>query len=73
MRQSVRVIVFNGDEEYSATIRSDLLSLEGVQIVAEVEWFSSSCTRYCSMFFKIIVSFSRSPMWCRAIAYIALA
>jgi len=40
MRQSVRVIVFNGDEEYSATIRSELLRLEDVQIVAEVDEFA---------------------------------
>ncbi|GMV98291.1 MAG: AAA family ATPase [Phycisphaerae bacterium] len=37
MRQSARVIVFNADEDYSATIRSDLLSLDGVQIVAELD------------------------------------
>jgi len=37
MRQSIRVIVFNADEEYSATLRSDLLSIPGVQIVAEVD------------------------------------
>jgi len=37
MRQSVRVIVFNADEEYSATLRADLLSIPGVQIVAEVD------------------------------------
>jgi len=37
MRQSVRVIVFNADEEYSAVLRSDLLGIPGVQIVAEVD------------------------------------
>jgi pilus assembly protein CpaE len=37
MKQSVRVIVFNGDEEYSASIRADLLSIPGVQIVAELD------------------------------------
>ena len=37
MRQSVRVIVYNAQEEYSAAIRLDLLSLDGVQIVAEVD------------------------------------
>lgn len=37
MRQCVRVIVFNGDEEYASTIRSDLLRVPGVQIVAEVD------------------------------------
>lgn len=37
MRQSVRVIVFNADEEYSAALRADLLSIPGVQIVAEVD------------------------------------
>jgi pilus assembly protein CpaE len=36
MRQSVRVIVFNADEEYAAAIRSDLLGIPNVQIVAEV-------------------------------------
>src|SRR5688500_18011158 len=36
MRQSVRVIVFNADEEYAAAVRSDLLSIPNVQIVAEV-------------------------------------
>jgi pilus assembly protein CpaE len=37
MRQSVRVIVFNADEEYSAALRGNLLSIPGVQIVAEVD------------------------------------
>jgi len=37
MKQSIRVIVFNEDEEYAATIRSDVLSVEGAQIVAEVD------------------------------------
>jgi pilus assembly protein CpaE len=37
MRQSVRVIVFNADEGYSATLRADLLCIPGVQIVAEVD------------------------------------
>lgn len=37
MRQSARVIVYNADEEYSATVRSDLLSIPGVQIVAELD------------------------------------
>lgn len=37
MRQSVRVIIANGDEDYSVTIRSELLNLDGVQIVAEVD------------------------------------
>lgn len=37
MRQSVRVIVYNADEEYSATLRADLLAIPGVQIVAEVD------------------------------------
>jgi pilus assembly protein CpaE len=37
MRQSARVIIFNADEEYSATIRSDLLRIPGVQIVAELD------------------------------------
>lgn len=37
MRPSARVIVFNADEEYSATIRTDLLKIPGVQIVAELD------------------------------------
>jgi len=37
MKQSARVIVFNAEEEYSATIRADLLSIPGVQIVAELD------------------------------------
>lgn len=37
MRRSVRVIVFNGDEDYSATLRAELLHIPGVQIVAEVD------------------------------------
>jgi pilus assembly protein CpaE len=37
MKQSIRVIVFNADEEYSATLRADLLGIPGVQIVAEVD------------------------------------
>lgn len=37
MRQSVRAIIFNGDDSYSATIRSDLLSIPGMHIVAEVD------------------------------------
>ncbi|MCL2330158.1 MAG: AAA family ATPase [Phycisphaerae bacterium] len=37
MRRSIRVIVFNADEEYSATLRAELLVVPGVQIVAEVD------------------------------------
>lgn len=37
MKQTVRVIVFNGEEEYTPVMRADLLSLEGVQIVAEID------------------------------------
>lgn len=37
MRKSVRVIIFNGDDDYSATLRSDLMSQAEVQIVAEVD------------------------------------
>lgn len=37
MRQSARVIVFNADEDFSAVVRSDLLSIPGVQIVAELD------------------------------------
>lgn len=37
MRQSVRVIIFNGDEGYSATLRAMLLSIDGVQIVADID------------------------------------
>jgi pilus assembly protein CpaE len=34
--QGVRVIVFNADEEYQSSLRSELLSIEGVKIIAEV-------------------------------------
>ncbi len=37
MRRSVRVIIVNADEAYSAPLRTDLLALDGVQIVAEVD------------------------------------
>lgn len=37
MRRSVRVIVFNADEDYSVSLRSELLRIPGVQIVAEVD------------------------------------
>ncbi len=37
MRSSARVIVFNAEEDYSATIRADLLRIPGVQIVAELD------------------------------------
>jgi len=37
MRQSARIIVFNSDEEYAVTLRSDLLSIPGIKIVAEVD------------------------------------
>lgn len=37
MRQTVRAIIFNGDEDYSATMRADLLGIDGVQIVAELD------------------------------------
>lgn len=37
MRQSARVIIFNADEDYSATIRTELLRISGVQIVAELD------------------------------------
>jgi pilus assembly protein CpaE len=37
MKRSVRVIVFNTDEDYTPAIRSDLLCIPGVQIVAEVD------------------------------------
>jgi pilus assembly protein CpaE len=37
MRRSVRVIVFNADEDYSASLRAELLRIAGVQIVAEVD------------------------------------
>lgn len=36
-RRSVRAIVSNGDETYASTLRALLLSIEGVQIVAEVD------------------------------------
>ncbi len=37
MRRSVRVIVFNADEDYSVSLRAELLRIPGVQIVAEVD------------------------------------
>lgn len=37
MRRSVRVIVFNADEDYSVSLRTELLRIPGVQIVAEVD------------------------------------
>ncbi len=37
MRRSVRVIIFNGDEDYAAPLRSEILRIAGVQIVAEVD------------------------------------
>ncbi|HSW45405.1 MAG TPA: hypothetical protein VLM89_07535 [Phycisphaerae bacterium] len=37
MRQRLRVIIYNAQEDCSAAIRADLLSLDGVQIVAEVD------------------------------------
>jgi len=37
MRQSVRVIVYNAQEDQSTAIRAELLRIEGVQIVAEVD------------------------------------
>lgn len=37
MRQLVRVIIYNAQEDSSAAVRADLLSLDGVQIVAEVD------------------------------------
>lgn len=37
MRRSVRVIVFNADEDYSVALRAELLRIPGVQIVAEVD------------------------------------
>jgi len=37
MRQSIRVIVYNEDDDYAPTIRSDVLSVEGAQIIAELD------------------------------------
>jgi len=37
MRQLVRVVIYNSEEDYSATIRNELLKIDGVQIVAEVD------------------------------------
>jgi len=37
MRRSVRVLVYNSQEACSASLRSELLSIEGLQIVAEVD------------------------------------
>ena len=37
MESVLRIIIVNGDEEYSAAIRTELHRLPGVQIVAEVD------------------------------------
>lgn len=37
MKQSFSAIIFNRDEDYSATMRSDLLSIPGMHIVAELD------------------------------------
>ncbi len=37
MASGTRVIVFNADEDHAPSLRSDLLSIEGVKIVAEVD------------------------------------
>lgn len=37
MRKSARIIIFNADEDYSAKLRNELLSISGAQIVAEVD------------------------------------
>ncbi len=37
MASGTRLIVFNADEDYATTLRTDLLSIEGVKIVAEVD------------------------------------
>ncbi len=37
MRRTFRVMLFNGDEESSAALRSELLGIPGLQIVAEVD------------------------------------
>lgn len=37
MRQAIRVIIFNGDENYSAPLRALLLGIDGVQIVADID------------------------------------
>jgi len=37
MAQGIRVIVLNCDEEYSAQLRTKLLGVDGVKIVAEVD------------------------------------
>lgn len=37
MRRSIRAIVFNSDEAFASPLRTQLLSLEGVNVVAEVD------------------------------------
>jgi pilus assembly protein CpaE len=37
MRHDIRVIVLNTDESYGAVMRADLLSIDGVKIVAEID------------------------------------
>ncbi len=37
MRQTVRVIICNGDESYAAPLRALLLGIDGVQIVADID------------------------------------
>lgn len=37
MKHSIRVLVFNGDEDYSPTLRAELLNMESLQIVAELD------------------------------------
>ena len=49
MASGVRLIVFNADEDYAVSLRSDLLSIEGVKIVAEVDevgLLAGAVTRY---------------------------
>lgn len=37
MRRSIRAIILNSDDTFSATLRAQLLSVEGMHVVAEVE------------------------------------
>ncbi len=37
MAQALRLVVFNADEEFGSVLRSELLSFDGVKIVAEVD------------------------------------
>jgi pilus assembly protein CpaE len=37
MSQGIRIILFNADEDYSSSIRTELLAIDGVKVVADIE------------------------------------